>query len=194
MLSKYNYDKILNTVKNVGISVGTQILHLNHVMHGIDPVVLKKGDIIAAYALFVWENHQLEDLDEFIPDIAAKKLQSASRVIDKSSIKSDILDSITRNVSYNREVDASIKQINEDYNVAIDAIEKITTGHIEEVNLKKINEVASHIDNTEIHKDASEEDELEVVHHELHDSVIQEIEKRKEFEARINSILSKNKS
>jgi len=183
MLSKYQ-DK-LEAIRDIGLSIGTQVLHMHHIMHGLDPITIRKADMITAYLKFVWDNHSFDDFHHFAPDLVINRINSANVRMsryskDTNEIIQSLVDSATSGL--NKE---EVERFNHDYELAIDAIEKISSGHIEDINVEALREAAEYIDYSELPAASSEEDDLSSIQKELHECAIEEFEKRKAFEQRI---------
>jgi len=174
--------EVIERVKNMGVAIGTQIIHIHHIFHGIDHASLIKGQHMTQYAYFLWNTHTTEDIIDMVPDIGIRRIAEVTGLIDVKKMNQEQKETIN-----NMHLGGDIDTLNHDYLATMDSIEKVSCGHALDVNEKKADLVISHTDKSELVHDSSTSD-IEFVLDELHTITTDDLDERKAFEERIRTV------
>lgn len=151
---------VLDKIKEAGVAIGTQFLHVYHILHGADPVSIRKMDMIMYQIKFLWDHHTSYDLESFLPDFFIKKVeQRGNAIIDRR------LNYISGYVP-NEELINDIKRLNKDYSEMLDIIETVSSDE-EFVSESKLDEIISHTDQSEL-LGIDDVDNIEFVSEQVH--------------------------
>jgi len=194
----------LKLARDAAVAIITQLLHINHIMHGMCPETMIKADAMMTYARILWDHHDFRDMLEGevkqgltltrngeCEPLTGREAKAVAAALDKISPQSNS-DEVAPTISG----DEKIEQINHDYQIVEKAIESLSNNCDDEVIDSEMKEVCSHAysdDGKTMLPEANEEETIKALKSEADRARIR-IQEEIDHEKRVRNVMKAMKA